>query len=293
VHSRWYKPICAGLAALFLAFAGYELWYGYAHLGWADGFGGDLRIVSDAAVRLFAGDQYYLSRQLVGPHPHGPTDILYPPIASWFFLPFRWLGMAGFLALWVGVIVWAVRRAAPWTWPLIALCIAWPATPLALNAGNPSALVAVGVALAMRWPGFGPLALLKPTMAPFGLPGIRSRWWWATAALLVIGSLPFLADTLIYPQVLLWTQHESGFLYSLWHWPLAIIPLLPVLRLSLLSDVRRGLERRLVQSDRVEGVPVLEQVPLASGFSGGVETMSTSPISPGIVDEPEAVPAGP
>ena len=90
-----------------------------------------------------------------------------PPTAAWLFLPFRVVGYSGLLALWAGVMVWSVRHAAPWTWPIMALILALPPSILAINAGNPTVLVAITVALALRWPVFGPLALLKPTMAPF------------------------------------------------------------------------------------------------------------------------------
>jgi hypothetical protein len=146
-------------------------------------------------------------------------DVLYPPTAAWLFLPFRVVGYSGLLALWAGVMVWSVRHAAPWTWPIMALILALPPSILAINAGNPTVLVAIAVALALRWPVFGPLAMLKPTMA-------RSLHRHEVAV--VVGrsrpdrswTLPFVAETLNYPQVILWTQAPLGGGACRRHWPL-------------------------------------------------------------------------
>jgi hypothetical protein len=73
--------------------------------------------------------------------------------------------------------------------------------------------------------------IVKPTVIPFALIGIRDRrWWWALIALAFI-SIPFLADTLTYPQVLLNAQTNpvdgrGGPLYSLQEYPLLLIPVL-------------------------------------------------------------------
>jgi hypothetical protein len=66
---------------------------------------------------------------------------------------------------------------------------------------------------------------------PFALIGIRDRRWWLTIVVLVLASLPFLADTLRYPQVLLDAQANpvdgrGGPLYSITEFPLLAIPIL-------------------------------------------------------------------
>jgi len=228
----WYRPLAIGLTVLILAFAAYEWWLALTVMHYGIATGGDLGIYVEAAGRLFSGGSWYLPSQLEGPHPLTMGDVLYPPTSAWFFLPFRVLGYPGLIVLWAGVMLWSLRRSEPWAWPLVALCLALPQSVLAINAGNPTLLIAVGVALALRWPVFGSLALLKPTMAPFALVGIRSRWWWVGLAGLGVLTLPFIAETLIYPQVILWTEGTPGFWYSAWHWPLALVPVLAQQRRS-------------------------------------------------------------
>jgi hypothetical protein len=223
---RWYRPTAIGLTVLIALFGAYQLWIGLAVLDWRQAIGSDVRLYVAAAERLFSGESYYLPSQLAGPHELGRTDVLYPPTAMWFYLPLMVVGYPGLLVLWLAVMVWAVRGCKPWAWPLIALCIAPWQTLLALNDGNPSMLVAIGVALALRFAAFGPLALLKPSFFMFGLVGIRSKWWWVTSGLLLVATLPFISETLLYPRVVLDTVFEQGLMYSFWTYSLALIPVI-------------------------------------------------------------------
>jgi hypothetical protein len=89
----------------------------------------------------------------------------------------------------------------PGFWGLVAigLCLWVPETFGAYLFANPSIWFAAFVAVATRWPAFGPLVLLKPTLAPFALVGIRHRAWWVTAALVAgsaLISLPMWSDWL-------------------------------------------------------------------------------------------------
>ncbi len=59
--------------------------------------------------------------------------------------------------------------------------------------GNPTMWAAAAVAMALRWPVASPLVLLKPTLAPFALIGVGSRWWWAGAAAVMLASLAVLS----------------------------------------------------------------------------------------------------
>jgi hypothetical protein len=65
--------------------------------------------------------------------------------------------------------------------------------------------------------------LLKPSLAPFALAGIKSRAWWVGLVVLGLASLPFLADTLLWPRVVL-DASGGGILYSLSNVPLMLIP---------------------------------------------------------------------
>ena len=109
----------------------------------------------------------------------------------------------------------------------VAIDRSWGELPISLvyaGYANPTIWIVafVGLALRFAWP--GALILLKPSLFPFALIGIRSRGWWLCALVLAIASLPFLAETLIYPMVILDTQ-GGGLLYSALGIPLMLVPI--------------------------------------------------------------------
>jgi hypothetical protein len=243
--NRWYRPIAFGLAVVLLGVGLYELtWAMFGPPSWRHAIGDDLDVLTAATTRLFGGESWYLESQLNGPHPHGQTDVLYPPVVAYAFIPFVWLGPVAiptFVALTAGTVVAIVWywRPAPWTWPLIVVCAIWPNTLLKVISGNPSALVAAVVALATIWPALGILALLKVTFTPFALIATRTATSWTTALIVGLLSLPFLHETLIYPQVLRNTDTAEGFLYSVFDWPMALIPVIAWIASSRRSDAPR------------------------------------------------------
>src|SRR4029077_2957645 len=93
----------------------------------------------------------------------------------------------------VGAAVVAALRPRPLTWPLVAFCLVNPTTLLKIWTGNPviwsMAAMALAVVGASRFA--PPSVLLKPSLAPFALFGIRRRSWWAGAAVFVLLCLPF------------------------------------------------------------------------------------------------------
>jgi hypothetical protein len=201
----------------------------YGFLGppeWRIGYP-DLTVYTDATRRLFGGGSWYLERQLHGPYEITQGDVLYPPVTAWFFAPWLALPDWTFSAVPVAVTAWVVGRfrPAPWTWPLLALCVAWPMVPLKTLRLNPDVwlMAAVATGLVYRWP--GAFVLVKPSMLPFAMIGMRSRGWWAVVGLLLAGSLPFLAQTLMYPQVILDTR-GGGLLYSIPDVPFLLIPVI-------------------------------------------------------------------
>ena len=187
----------------------------------------DLTVYTDATRRLLSGGSWYLDHQLSGPYEITQGDVLYPPVTAWFFALWLVLPAPTFSAIPVVItaaIVWRFRPA-PWTWPLIALCIAWPMVPLKILRLNPNVwlMAAVATGLVWRWP--GAFVVLKPSMLPFALVGIRSKGWWITAALLAVASVPVLTATLQYPQVIL-NSRGGGLLYSLPDVPFLLLPLI-------------------------------------------------------------------
>jgi hypothetical protein len=228
----------------------------------ARSFGVDFRILMDGLDRWRATGEWYRPRQLSGPYPIEIGDILYPPVVIYLLVPFHELGPLAWSIIPVAIVGWAVWRHRPTLWALVLIagCVAWPFTPAKFVFGNPVIWATAMLALATfrGWP--AAFLLLKPTIAPLALFGIRDRRWWLAVGALVILSLPLLQDTLRYPEVLLNAQTNvadgrGGPLYSLTELPLLAIPLLAWL------GRRRGVAT-------VESAGRLAATPAESSLSG-------------------------
>ena len=192
--------------------------------------GVDVNLYRDAASRWWAGGPFYGPHQLAGPYEITPGDILYPPVGLWLFVPFALLPTLLALVLWwaipIAVTTGAIvrLRPRPAAWPLIAFCLAWPTTPLKTWTGNPVIWCVAAMAVATAWRGAAPFALLKPSLFPFALFGIRQRSWW-------IGLAVFVA--LCLPSGGLWADwirtvvdsRGGGLLYSVLEAPMLALPL--------------------------------------------------------------------
>jgi hypothetical protein len=193
-------------------------------------FGKDIALYRDAASRWLAGGPFYDPRQLAGPYEVQHGDILYPPVGLWLFVPVAVLPQVIALVLWWGIpaalTIWAVRRVAPRpaVWPLIALCLAWPTTPLKIWTGNPVIWSAAAMAVAIVWRGGAPFALLKPSLFPFALFGIGQRAWWIGLAIFVAMCLPFGSMWLDWLTTVV-NSRDAGLLYSALEAPMLAIPL--------------------------------------------------------------------
>lgn len=193
-------------------------------------FAKDVELYRDAAARWLAGGSFYEPRQLRAPYEVAHGDILYPPVALWLFAPAAVLPSAPAFLLWWGipaaVTAWAVRRVRPRpaVWPLIALCLAWPTTPLKVWTGNPVIWGLAAMALAIVWRGGAPFVLLKPSLFPFALFGIAQRAWWGGFAVLVALSVPFGSMWLDWATAVA-NSRGGGLLYSTLEAPLLALPL--------------------------------------------------------------------
>jgi hypothetical protein len=192
--------------------------------------GKDVALYIEAADRWLAGGPFYEPRQLAGPYEVAHGDILYPPVGLWLFVPAALLPRVLALVLWWGIptalTVWAIRRVAPRpaVWPLIALCLAWPTTPLKIWTGNPVIWSVAAMAVAIVWRGGAPFALLKPSLFPFALFGIRQRSWWIGLAVFLLLCLPFGAMWLAWATSVVNTR-GGGLLYSALEAPMLALPL--------------------------------------------------------------------
>ncbi len=196
--------------------------------------GVDFHLYRDVAIRWLNGGPYFEPYQLAGPYAIRAGDVLYPPVALWLFAPFAisngpplsWLALVWW-AIPLAITAWVVLafRPMPWTWPLMALCIANPTTLLKVWTGNPVMWSMAAMALAFgvsRF--FGPFVLIKPSLGPFALFGVHHRSWWFGLGTLVLLSIPF--GTLWGDWVAsVVNSRGGGVLYSALEIPMLLLPL--------------------------------------------------------------------
>jgi hypothetical protein len=132
----------------------------------------------------------------------------------------------------VAYTVWWCRPAA-WALPLLALLVLFPKTPNLVIYGNSDMWVGAAIAAGVRWGWPAVFATFKPSVAIFGLIGIRTRAWWIAAGALAIVSLPFIALWVDYPRVLVNSSAEVG--YSIGDLPYLVLPIV-----AWLVSTRRG-----------------------------------------------------
>jgi hypothetical protein len=236
-----------GVATILIAA---ELFVGFAFLNWGGSdWGGDLRAYLDATRSWLAGDGFYLPRQLHGPYLTELGDVLYPPTALYFLVPFLVLPMQLVWVVAVGLLVWLIWDWRPklWAIALVLVCLAYPNLPVVYFRGAPVIVFAALVAAALRWKWPGALILLKPSIFPFAIIGIRTRGWWLTAALLAVLTLPLLPMIPIWIQAVVDSRGYGGILYSAKDLPLLLVPVFAYLgrtrdpRSTLGRDLRRRL----------------------------------------------------
>lgn len=195
----------------------------------ADSAGYDFHIYRDAAERWLGGGPFYYPEQFAGPYVTLSGHIMYPPPTLLLFVPFVWLPAIFWWAIPIAIVAAAVWRLRPtmWAWPLMAACLGWPYSVELLYTGNPLLWIVAAMALATRWPAASVLILLKPSLAPFALLGVRHRSWWiALGAFALVSSafLPMWGDWL---RVVLNARGPfSGPLYSVKDLPFMAFPLL-------------------------------------------------------------------
>lgn len=198
----------------------------WAYIGNQTAIGADLVFFQDIARRWLETGEFYLDRQLAGPYEvETLVDVLYPPNALLLFVPFVWLPWPLWWIVPIGVFAASIARLrpAPWTWPLIVAGIVYPPSISQLIYGNTNTWVVAAIAAATVWSWPGVLVLLKPSLAPFALVGIRSRRWWMALVILAAVSLLFGSLWLDYVTAMQNSSLTLG--HGLQTWPLMLVPL--------------------------------------------------------------------
>ena len=190
-----------------------------------DQIGVDYRLYMSAATNWLHGGTFYQPYQLAGPYPISPGDILYPPVALVLFVPFAYLPVVTWWVIPAMAVAWCLYQLRPervavlW----IAVCLAWPTTPLKILTGNPVIWAAAAMALGVLyyWPSI--LVLIKPSLFPFALFGVHERSWWLALGAFALVCLPFGTLWIDWIHSILNSQ-GGGIAYSILEAPMLALP---------------------------------------------------------------------
>ncbi len=224
----WARVALLSSTGLLLVAGLVELYVAFTVNNWAAAIASDWHIYARASQRWLAGGGFYLPHQLAGPYQITLGDVLYPPTALYLFLPMSFLPDVVWYAIPILVTAWIVQGWRPrlLAWPLMAASLAYPQSLALIRSGNPDLWIVATIAAGLRFSWPGAFVLLKPSLLPFALAGIRSRGWWISAGILGFLTLPLL------PLAVDWLRAVSdgygwgggGLLYSLLDLPFALLP---------------------------------------------------------------------
>jgi hypothetical protein len=244
-RARWANPVRLGLglfaAVTAIAFA-WRLWV-VLSVGEGSVVGVDRGIYLEAATRWVGGGFWYYPEQVAGPYTIIQGHVLYPPTALVWLVPAAYLPDA----LWWGVpicvvagIVWH-HRPAIWAWPVLGLCLSTFWSVEIIASGNPGLWIAMFAAIGTLWrPAFA-LVLLKPSLGPLALLGVRSRGWWVLVGATVLVSVAMLPMWNDYIHVVLNGRGPLAVAwYSIRDVPLVSVPLIAWVARARPADAEAG-----------------------------------------------------
>ena len=110
---------------------------------------------------------------------------------------------------------------------LMAIVAAVPLLFLPYIAGTPTIWIIAFLALGTRWPAAAALILVKPTLLPFALIGIREWRFWVVCGALGLVSIAMVSMTLDWIRAVTnLTGEKAGVLYSIENLPLVAVVLI-------------------------------------------------------------------
>lgn len=211
------KPLALALTLAFTAFGVAEGMFLAANVARPEiTVGLDYRLYLGLAQQWLTTGTFYLPHQVVGPYSITFGDAMYPPTLLYLLVPFLYLHPVLWWGIPLAIIGWNVRGAPWWAWPLLSALLVYPRTWAMLLYGTPTLWMLAAIAC-----GWSALALVKPTLAPVALLGVRDRRWWVTVAALVILTLPL--PWMDYIKAMAHARNEFGLLYPLGELPIALV----------------------------------------------------------------------
>jgi hypothetical protein len=180
-----------------------------------------------AARRWLDGGAFYEPYQLQGAYGISYGDILYPPVVLWLLVPFLIVPTILWWAIPIALTGFGLARLRPSfvVWPLLALCVAWPPTAVRVATGNPVMWVVAAVMVGTVVAGPAALALVKPSLLPFAIWGIRRRAWWLWLIAFGVVCIPFGTMWVEWITVVM-NSRGGGLLYSIQEVPMLLIPVI-------------------------------------------------------------------
>ena len=196
--------------------------------------GRDLALYQREVQAWLGGAPMYPSFEVQGAFQVIDGVILYPPITIALFAPTLLLPLPLWWLIPVAIVATTVYRLRPGgRWLLVmGLCLLFPNSVNLVVAGNPDMWLAAALSVAAYRRPAAAFVLLKPSLFPLALVGLRSRGWWVMVGAFAVASLVLLPQTLDWIAVLRNGQggaaggHAVGILYSMWDLPLLAVPLL-------------------------------------------------------------------
>jgi hypothetical protein len=222
-----------GLAVPLLALAAVTWVNKYAAFSAAGALAIDYWTWVDAGHRFLTTGTPYQPFQ-AAPYTVLPEPFRLPPDVPFMYPPPFALVCAALTAV-PGVLWWAVPfgivgwclyrwRPAPWTWPLLALGLASQQLASHVMVGGTSMWMVALVFAGLRWGWPAVLIVLKPSLAPFALVGIRRRSWWVAVPVMGAVSLVMLPLWPVYLEAMR-NAADLEWWYSLADVPIMCVPL--------------------------------------------------------------------
>jgi hypothetical protein len=247
----WTRALQLGIAGGLLVIPLGQLWLSVT--SGSQDFGIDWFQYRDAAIGWLHGGSFYTPEQLAGPYVLHEWEPLYPPIVLPLLLVFAHLPDALWWIVPGGLFLAALVRMRPQGWwlPVTVAVFLFGSSLYPWWYGQPTIWLFPAVAWGLLLGGWAVFVLVKPSLFPFALIGIRRKSWWVTLAAFLAVCLP--SGTLWIDWYRALDNSDQTVWYSLWQVPMMLVPVVAYLG-------RRPPRAMLVRSTGDAGRPGLARL---------------------------------